>query len=123
MKILKFLSLIYVYTACSCYADTPPNIVVILTDDQGYADISFNPNHPKEVSTPHMDKLAKEGVFFSQAYTSGHVCSPTRAGLMLGRYQQRVGIYTAGDGGRGFDPKLQIFPPFLPNEYASTAIG
>ena len=123
MKILKFLSLIYVYTACSCYADTPPNIVVILTDDQGYADISFNPNHPKEVSTPHMDKLAKEGVFFSQAYTSGHVCSPTRAGLMLGRYQQRVGIYTAGDGGRGFDPKLPIFPTFLPNEYTSTAIG
>ncbi|SVC02047.1 uncharacterized protein METZ01_LOCUS254901, partial [marine metagenome] len=45
----------------------PPNIVVILTDDQGYADISFNPNHPKEVATPHMDALAREGVFFSQA--------------------------------------------------------
>ena len=67
MKILKFLSLIYVYTACSCYADTPPNIVVILTDDQGYADISFNPNHPKEVSTPHMDKLAKEGLVFNES--------------------------------------------------------
>ena len=76
----------------------PPNIVVILTDDQGYADIGFNPNHPSEVTTPHMDELAREGVFFSQAYTSGHVCSPTRAGLMLGQYQQRVGIYTAGDG-------------------------
>ena len=83
-----------------------PNIVVILTDDQGYADISFNPHHPEEVSTPNLDMLAQEGVFFSQAYTSGHVCSPTRAGLMLGRYQQRVGVYTAGDGGRGFDPKL-----------------
>ncbi len=100
-----------------------PNIVVILTDDQGYADISFNPDHPKEVSTPHMDALAKEGVFFSQAYTSGPVCSPTRAGIMLGQYQQRVGIYTAGDGGRGFDPKLRIFPSFLPEEYKSMAIG
>ena len=100
-----------------------PNIVVILTDDQGYADISFNPDHPEEVSTPHMDELARGGLFFSQAYTSGHVCSPTRAGLMLGRYQQRVGVYTAGDGGRGFDPKLPIFPTFLPNEYTSTAIG
>ena len=40
-----------------------PNIVVILTDDQGYADISFNPRHPKEVATPHMDALAREGVF------------------------------------------------------------
>ena len=104
-------------------ASNRPNIVVILTDDQGYADISFNPNHPQEVSTPHMDALAREGVFFSQAYTSGHVCSPTRAGLMLGRYQQRVGIYTAGQGGSGFDPKLPIFPSFLPEEYTSTMIG
>jgi hypothetical protein len=104
-------------------AADPPNIVVILTDDQGYADISLNPLHPKEVSTPHMDALAKEGVAFSQAYTSGSVCSPTRAGLVLGRYQQRVGVYSAGDGGRGFDPKLPIFPSFLPEQYVSTAIG
>lgn len=100
-----------------------PNIVIILTDDQGYADISLNPHHPEEVSTPHMDALAAEGVVFSQAYTSGHVCSPTRAGLMLGSYQQRVGVYSAGDGGRGFDPKRRIFPSFLPEEYVSTAIG
>jgi arylsulfatase A-like enzyme len=100
-----------------------PNIVVILTDDQGYADISFNPHHPPEVSTPHMDALAREGVFFKQAYISGSVCSPTRAGLMLGRYQQRVGVYTAGDGGRGFDPKIPIFPSFLPKEYTANAIG
>ena len=101
----------------------PPNIVVILTDDQGYADISLNRQHPKEVSTPHMDSLSKEGVVFTQGYTSGHVCSPTRAGLMLGRYQHRVGVYSAGDGGRGFDPKLEIFPSFLPEQYHSTAIG
>ncbi len=101
----------------------PPNIVVILTDDQGYADISLNPRHPREVSTPHMDALAKDGVVFTQGYTSGHVCSPTRAGLMLGRYQQRVGVYSAGDGGRGFDPKLPIFPSFLPDAFTSTAIG
>ncbi|MBP88773.1 MAG: hypothetical protein CMJ64_19015 [Planctomycetaceae bacterium] len=100
-----------------------PNIVVILTDDQGYADISLNPQHAKEVSTPHMDALAKDGVVFAQGYTSGHVCSPTRAGLMLGGYQQRVGVYSAGDGGRGFDPKTKIFPSFLPEEYVSTAIG
>jgi arylsulfatase A-like enzyme len=104
-------------------AANPPNVVVILTDDQGYADISLNPHHPKEVSTPHMDALAKDGVTFSQAYTSGSVCSPTRAGLMLGRYQQRVGVYSAGDGGRGFDPKLPIFPSFLPDQYVSSAIG
>ena len=112
------ISAVFLYAA-----NGQPNIVVILTDDQGYADISFNPDHPEEVSTPEMDKLAREGVFFTQAYTSGHVCSPTRAGLMLGRYQQRVGVYTAGDGGSGFDPMLPIFPSFLPEAYTSTAIG
>ncbi len=100
-----------------------PNIVIILTDDQGYADLSDNPNHPKEVATPNIDQLAAEGIFFTQAYTSGAVCSPTRAGLMLGQYQQRVGIYTAGDGGRGFNPKTPIFPSFLPPAYRSSAIG
>jgi len=100
-----------------------PNVVVILTDDQGYADISLNRRHPQEVSTPHMDALAQVGVSFTEAYTSGSVCSPTRAGLMLGRYQQRVGVYSAGDGGRGFDPQLPICPAFLPKQYISTAIG
>ena len=104
-------------------ATDSPNIVVILTDDQGYADISLNPHHPKEVSTPHMDALAEDGVFFSQGYTSGHVCSPTRAGIMLGGYSQSVGVYTAGDGGRGFDPKKRIFPGYLPDRYVSSAIG
>ncbi|MEJ6603516.1 MAG: sulfatase-like hydrolase/transferase [Opitutaceae bacterium] len=100
-----------------------PNIVVIITDDQGYADFSYNPHHGEEVSTPHMDALAREGVYFSQGYTTGPVCSPTRAGLMLGRYQQRVGVYSAGDGGNGFDPELKIFPAFLPETYRSMAIG
>lgn len=100
-----------------------PNVVVIVSDDQGYADIGFNPHHSKEVSTPHLDALCREGVFFTRAYTSGNVCSPTRAGLMTGRYQQRVGVYTAGEGGRGFDPTVPIFPSFLPEGYVSTAIG
>ncbi len=104
-------------------ATSRPNIVVILTDDQGYADISLSPHHSKEVSTPHMDALAKDGVTFSQGYTSGHVCSPTRAGIMVGGYSQSVGVYTAGDGGRGFDPKKKIFPGYLPAEYVSSAIG
>ncbi len=113
------------FGAVSALAAAPrlPNIVIILSDDQGYADISFNPHHPKEVSTPNLDALAREGVCFHQAYLSGPVCSPTRAGLMLGRYQQRVGVYTAGDGGRGFDPKIPIFPAMLPREFTSMAIG
>jgi arylsulfatase A-like enzyme len=125
MKRLLFLIVLVtiVFTSFDITRAARPNIVIILTDDQGYADISVNPNHGIEVSTPHMDALAKEGVVFSQGYTSGHVCSPTRAGIMVGGYSQSVGVYTAGDGGRGFDPKKKIFPGYLPDEYVSTAIG
>lgn len=123
-KVLAFVFALHSHLALAgAPSGNPPNIVVILTDDRGYADISLNPHHPKEVATPNMDTLATDGVVFTQAYTSGHVCSPTRAGLMLGRYQHRVGVYSGGDGGRGFDPKLRIFPSFLPDEYLSIAIG
>ena len=61
-------SVIIIFLLSLIFAEAkPPNVVVILTDDQGYADISFNPDHPKEVATPHMDTLAREGVFFTQA--------------------------------------------------------
>ncbi len=102
----------------------PPNVVVILTDDQGFADISYNPHHPKEVATPHMDALAREGVWFSQGYITGNVCSPTRAGLLTGRYQQRAGVYTAGEGGSGMALSEKLFPRFLkPAGYTSAAFG
>lgn len=100
-----------------------PNIVLILSDDQGYADVSFHPESKPEVRTPHIDALSREGVVFTNAYTSGSLCSPTRAGIMLGAYQQRVGIYSAGQGGRGFNPDLLIFPAFLPDTYSASAIG
>ena len=83
-------------------ASDQPNIVIILTDDQGYADVSYNPHSPPEVSTPNIDALAQSSMICTQGYTSGHVCSPTRAGLMTGRYQQRFGIYTAGEEGQAF---------------------
>lgn len=102
----------------------PPNVVVILSDDQGYADIGFNPHHPKEVATPHLDALARASVFFSQGYITGNVCSPTRAGLMTGRYQQRAGVYTAGEGGSGMALSEKLFPRFLkPAGYVSAAFG
>ena len=101
-----------------------PNVVIILTDDQGYADVSFNPNHPKEVDTPNVDALARSGVICSAGYTTGHVCSPTRAGLMTGRYQQRFGIYSAGEGGSGMPLDEILLPKYLkPAGYVSGAFG
>jgi arylsulfatase A-like enzyme len=102
----------------------PPNVVVILTDDQGFGDISFNSHSPKEVSTPRMDALAREGVWFNQGYITANVCSPTRAGLLTGRYQQRAGVYTAGEGGSGMALSEKIFPRFLkPAGYVTGAFG
>ncbi len=81
-------------------AQDRPNIVVIVSDDQGYADISCYP-HPDEVSTPNMDRIAAEGARMTDGYASCPVCAPTRAGLLTGRYQQRFGFYTAADSRAG----------------------
>ncbi|MBL0768493.1 sulfatase-like hydrolase/transferase [Sphingopyxis sp. DHUNG17] len=66
-----------------------PNIIVILTDDQGYADVGFNGS--TEIPTPNIDRIAKEGVRFDRGYVSFPVCGPSRAGLLTGRYQSRFG--------------------------------
>ncbi len=66
-----------------------PNIIVIVADDMGYAEMGCQGN--KDVPTPHIDSLAKNGVRFTSGYVSCPVCSPTRAGLLTGRYQQRFG--------------------------------
>lgn len=66
-----------------------PNIIVILADDLGYADIGAFGG--KDIPTPNIDSIAKNGIRCPQGYVSGPYCSPTRAGLMTGRYQQRFG--------------------------------
>jgi arylsulfatase A-like enzyme len=66
-----------------------PNIVVFLSDDQGYGELGCQGN--KEIPTPHIDSIAAGGIRFTQGYVSGPYCSPTRAGLMTGRYQTRFG--------------------------------
>lgn len=73
-------------------AQTPtrPNVVLILTDDMGWADLgSYGAT---DVRTPHIDGLARDGVRLTDFYSNGVFCSPTRAGLISGRYQQRYGI-------------------------------
>ncbi|HKB02637.1 MAG TPA: sulfatase-like hydrolase/transferase [Gemmataceae bacterium] len=66
-----------------------PNVIVILADDMGYADVGVN--GCKDIPTPNIDSLAKNGVRCSNGYVSHPYCSPTRAGLLTGRYQQRYG--------------------------------
>jgi arylsulfatase A-like enzyme len=66
-----------------------PNVVVIVTDDQGYADLSAYAHSATDVSTPNMDRIAAKGVLFTRAYVTAPVCSPSRAAWNTGRYQQR----------------------------------
>ena len=70
--------------------DRRPNILLIVADDLGYADVGFH--GVEDIPTPHLDALAARGVRFSNGYVSGTWCSPTRAGLLTGRYQQRFGV-------------------------------
>jgi arylsulfatase A-like enzyme len=67
-----------------------PNIIIILTDDQGYGDVGFNGS--TEIPTPGIDRIANNGVVFTNGYVSFAVCGPSRAGLMTGRYQDRFGF-------------------------------
>jgi len=73
----------------SAHAVRRPNVVLIVSDDQGYADIGCQ--GCKDIPTPHMDSIAANGVRFTDGYVSCPLCSPSRAGLMTGRYQQRFG--------------------------------
>src|SRR5271170_8508728 len=66
-----------------------PNILIFLSDDVGWGEYGFQGG--KDIPTPNIDSLAKNGVRFTQGYVSGPYCSPTRAGLMTGRYQTRFG--------------------------------
>jgi len=71
-------------------AARPPNVLVILADDLGYGELGCQ-GYTRDVPTPHIDSLAAHGVRFTSGYVSGPYCSPTRAGLLTGRYQQRFG--------------------------------
>jgi uncharacterized sulfatase len=84
------LSLLFI-VACSAGSDNkPPNIIMILADDLGYGDVGAY--GATLINTPNIDALAAEGIRLSQFYTSGNVCTPSRAGLLTGRYPIRAGL-------------------------------
>lgn len=103
-----------------------PNILVIVADDLGYADVGFQ--GCRDVPTSHLDALASSGVRCTDGYATCPVCSPTRAGLLTGRYQQRFGYeYLGGGGGRtdtGLPPGEKTIADLLrPAGYVTGAIG
>ncbi len=100
-----------------------PNIIVILIDDAGYADFGFMGS--KDLQTPNLDILAKSSVVFSDAHVSASVCSPSRAGLLTGKYQQRFGYEcNEGEGYTGMDTAQVMLPKLLKSQgYTTAAFG
>ncbi len=88
--ILLFEILVFfAVNAFSAVEKPGPNVIIILTDDQGYADVGFN--GCTDIPTPNIDRIANNGVKFTNGYVTYAVCGPSRAGLITGRYQDRFG--------------------------------
>ena len=103
MKITTFM-----IAGCFCFgvaahssaarkADKDPNIIMIMSDDQGWGDVGFNGN--TEIITPNLDKMAENGIRFDRFYAAAPLCSPTRGSCLTGRYPFRYGILAAHTGG------------------------
>lgn len=108
--------------AQSAAADGPPNLILIFCDDLGYADIG--PFGAKGYSTPNLDKLAAEGMKFTDFHTAAAVCSASRAALMTGCYPQRVGILGAlgPKSKNGINDSETLLPEILKDQGYATAI-
>ena len=104
-----------------------PNVIVIVADDLGYADVGFN--GCKDIPTPHIDSLAQHGVRCTNGYVSHPFCSPTRAGLLTGRYQHRFGhennpAWKPDDANVGLSFDQITLPQILKDAgYATGAVG
>ena len=97
MKKIHLITLLFLVFLIGCKKDkTPPNVILIITDDQGYGDLSFNGN--PNIITPALDNFAAESVRFNNFYVSP-VCAPTRSSLMTGRYSLRTGVRDTYNGG------------------------
>lgn len=94
---------------CHAQASEKPNIIYILSDDQGWGDVGFMGDQFYE--TPNIDQMAREGLIFTKAYSSGPNCAPTRACLISGMYTPRHQIYNPGGKAKGDVSKMKMWVP------------
>ena len=113
-----------IYAACSLQAADKPNIVILYADDLGYGDLTcYNPD--SKIPTPHLDKLAAEGMRFTDGHSSSGICTPSRYALLTGRHHWRKfhGIVNAL-GKSVFSPERLTLPEMLQEKgYTTACIG
>ncbi|WP_345007704.1 sulfatase family protein [Snuella lapsa] len=121
----RMVFIVFGFSMLSCqevvHKVSPPNILLIITDDQGYADYSAYGGAPDAI-TPNMDKIAENGVRFTNGYATAPVCNASRQGIITGSYQERWGTFYYG--GRIFPESQYTLPELLSKEgYRCVKIG
>ena len=127
-----WLVFILLYVSVSWASSLPkrsrenPNVVIIFTDDQGYQDLGCYGS--PDIRTPHIDQLAQEGMRFTDFYSASSVCTPSRAGLLTGRYPIRMGLASGvlfpHTGARGIPAEEQMLPELMKERgYRTACIG
>ena len=87
---MKFsIGILILVSACHFLSAKKPNVIVIMADDLGYGDVGCYGAKPKNLKTPHIDRLAKEGLKFTSGYCSASTCTPTRYSFLTGTYAFR----------------------------------
>ena len=119
LRNLIYLFLISIFFVSCNKKIQKPNVIIIITDDQGHGDIGFNGN--SVISTPNIDKLAKESVRFNSFYVSP-VCAPTRSSLLTGRYSLRTGVRDTYNGGAIMSSNEVTIAEVLANNNYETGI-
>ncbi len=126
---MRYFLLLFSIIFCSCQSTNQedistkaPNILLIIVDDHGYADMSVN-GLAADVQTPNLDKLAKSGTRFTNAFATSPICSPSRIGLLTGTYHQRQQVFWYGGNGLS-NPQIPTIPELLQAEgYQTGMIG
>ena len=120
IKLLSFLSiLVFLYSCKKNEVPSPPNVILIITDDQGYGDLGFH-NNPN-VQTPTIDAFAQQGIRLNNFHVSP-VCAPTRSSIMTGRYSLRTGVRDTYNGGAIMAPSEFTLAEMLKQVNYSTGI-
>lgn len=132
MRLNLLLAVLAISAAAAPLAQAPqasrPNVVLIITDDMGWADLSSYGS--SDIKTPNIDSIGRDGIRLTDFYSNGVMCTPTRAGLISGRYQQRyaleipLGHAASPTGDRGLPATGHSLPQLLKNNgYATALVG